>query len=254
MDFITIYFYFVVFLFGICVGSFLNVLIYRIPKGEDFVVTPSHCMNCGKRLKFYELVPIFSYIFLRGKCSKCKSRVSVQYPLIEGINGLLWVLIYYNFGFSLEALFVSLLTSALLALSIIDEKTKEIPPVFTIFIGILSAVRLFFNLSNWLNLLLGAVCVSLFLLILLLISNGRAIGGGDVKLMAGCGLFLGLESTVLAFFIGCIIGSIVHLIRMRFFGKDRELALGPYLSIGVFLCAIWGESIVNWYLHSLLGI
>ncbi len=247
----TLTVYIIVFLFGICFGSFLNVCIYRIPKRESVVVGSSHCMSCNKKLRWYELVPIFSYVFLQGKCSKCKTRISPQYPLIEAVNGILYVLVFYTFGFNYNTIIACFLTSALLALSIIDARTKEIPPQFTIFIGVLAIINLVLNNGNWQDYLLGFGVITALLMLLLFLSGGSAIGGGDVKLMAGCGLYLGLANTLFAFFFACIVGSVIHIIRMRFFGAKRELAMGPYLSIGVFCAMLWGESILTWYFNIL---
>ncbi len=246
---ITVYMYSIIGLFGICIGSFLNVLIYRIPKGEGVVVGSSHCMSCGKKLKWYELIPILSYVFLHGKCSKCDTRISLQYPLIEAINGILYMIVFYYFGFTINALTAMFLTSALLALSIIDARTKEIPLPFTIFIGVLGVINLALNYENASNYLLGFIIITAFLMLIVIVSGGTAIGGGDVKLMAGCGLYLGLPLVLFAFFFACIIGSLIHLVRMRFFGASRELAMGPYLSVAVFVALLWGNDIINWYLN-----
>ena len=240
--------YIVIALLGLMIGSFLNVCIIRIPAGESIVTAPSHCMNCGKRLKWYELIPLFSWIFLRGRCSGCKTPISVQYPLIEAATGIAYVLIYLRFGFTLETLFYCSMTSALLALSVIDFKTFEIPPGFNIFLLIVGIARVATDWTNWQTYLIGFVSVSGLLLLIYLISGGRGIGGGDVKLMAVCGLIIGWKLIILAFFIGCIVGSVIHLIRMAVKGEGSVLAMGPYLSAGVFAAVLWGGCIIDAYL------
>jgi leader peptidase (prepilin peptidase)/N-methyltransferase len=237
----------VVFLFGITIGSFLNVCILRIPKGESIVTVPSHCMSCGKRLHWYELIPLFSWLILRGKCRGCKAPVSPQYPLVEAVNGVAWVLIFLIFDLTTYTLLCCLLTSALLALSVIDGRTCEIPLGFNIFILFLGIAHLILDLSNFPMYLIGFFAVSLPLYLILLVTGGKGIGGGDVKLMAVCGLFLGWKLVLLAFFVGCILGSVIHILRMRVFGAGRVLALGPYLSAGVFLALLWGEPMLHWY-------
>ena len=172
----TILLYIVIFLYGIVIGSFLNVLIYRIPKKENIVTTRSHCMNCGYQLRWYDLVPLFSYLAL---------------GLIHGA----------------------------------------------------------FHYTQWLDFLIGFLCVSVFLLILYYATGGRAIGGGDVKLMAVCGLLLGWKLIIFAFLLGCIIGSVIHLIRMKVSGEGHVLAMGPYLSAGVAIAVLWGNEFLQWYLH-----
>jgi len=245
--------YLIVFLYGIVIGSFLNVCIYRIPKKENIVTVRSHCMECGYHLRWYDLIPLFSWLFLKGKCRKCGSKISAQYPIIEASNGVLYVVIFLVKGASVESLLYCLLFSALLTLSIIDFRTYEIPVGFNIFIALLGVARVATDYRNWLNYLIGALCVSLFLLLLFIVTHGRAIGGGDIKLMAACGLVLGWKLIILAFFTGCIVGSVVHVIRMKVSNADRVLAMGPYLSIGVAIAALWGNLFLNWYL-SFLGI
>lgn len=247
MDAVTIAMYILVFLFGITVGSFLNVCIYRIPKEESIVTAPSHCMNCGTRLRWYELIPVFSFLFLRGRCASCKSRISAQYPLIEAANGVLWLVVLWRLGPTAEAALGALLCSALLVLSVIDLRTQEIPAGINGAILALSLIRLLLDLGNWQLYIIGFFAVSLPLYLLFMVSGGAAIGGGDVKLMAVCGLFLGWKLILLAFFLGCVLGAVIHLTRMACKNAGRVLALGPYLSAGVFLSLLWGEAALQWY-------
>ena len=151
----------IIFLYGIVIGSFLNVLIYRLPKHENIATKRSHCMECGYQLKWYDLIPLFSYLFLRGRCRKCGTRISIQYPIIEAVNGILYVLIFLRYGLTIETLLYCLLFSALLALSVIDFRTFEIPVGFNIFILILGLVRVATDYKNWLLYLIGLVSVSL---------------------------------------------------------------------------------------------
>lgn len=240
--------YFLIFLFGIVLGSFLNVCIYRIPLGESVAGERSHCMSCGYQLKWYDLIPLFSYLFLRGKCRKCHAPVSIQYPLVEAGNGVLYVVIFLICGFHPLSIIYCLMASALLTLSVIDARTQEIPFGINVFLMILGVVRAFLDLAHLPNYLIGACCVSGFLGILYLLSKGRAIGGGDIKLMASCGLILGWQLILLAFLLGCILASVIHPIRMRVSHADHVLAMGPYLSAGILLAAFFGEHWILWYL------
>lgn len=205
-------------------------------------------MECGYQLKWYDLVPLFSYLFLRGRCRKCGARISIQYPIIEAANGILYVLIFLRYGLTIETLLYCLLFSALLALSVIDFRTFEIPVGFNIFILILGLVRVATDYRNWLLYLIGLVSVSLFLFAIFAITKGRGIGGGDVKLMAATGLLLGWKLNLLGFVMGCILGSIIHIIRMKVSKEGRTLAMGPYLSLGVVLTVFFGEYIISWYM------
>lgn len=245
--------YIIIFIFGITIGSFLNVCIYRVPLGESIVTAPSHCMTCGRKLKWYDMVPVFSWLVLGGKCRNCKSKISVQYPIIEGVNGILYVMICAVNGLEWSSVIYCFMASALLVLSIIDWRTYEIPFGINVFLFVLGVAMTILDRVNLAEHLIGMICVSGLLGILYLLTGGRAIGGGDIKLMFACGLILGWKLILLAFFLGCIIGSVVHIIRMSVKKAGRMLAMGPYLSAGILLAALWGNAWINWYL-SLLGL
>jgi leader peptidase (prepilin peptidase)/N-methyltransferase len=246
--------YIIIFLFGITVGSFLNVCIFRLPAGESVVAVPSHCMCCGRRLRPFELIPIFSYLFLRGSCASCGCRISPQYPLVEGLNGLLWVLLHHYFRFSPLFFLSCLLCSALIVAAVVDWRTREIPPQATLFILLLGVLRLLLDLNHWPLYVIGFFAVSLPLYIILIASGGRGMGGGDVKLMAACGLFLGWKLTLLALFSGCVLGSVIHLALMAAKKAGRVLAFGPYLAAGVFISLVWGDALIGWYAARILGL
>lgn len=247
----TIILYILVFLYGIVIGSFLNVCIYRLPKKENIVKIRSHCMNCGYQLKWYDLIPLFSYLALGGRCRKCKQKISIQYPIIETLNGVLYMILFAEYGLSIETLLYCLLFSALLTLSVIDFRTYEIPLGINLFILALGLIRVATDYTNWPYYVIGLICVSGILFLLYWISGGRAIGGGDVKLMAACGLLLGWQLIVAGFVFGCILGSVVHLLRMKISKEGHVLALGPYLSVGVMASVLWGASFWSWYLGCL---
>ena len=239
-------------LFGISVGSFLNVCILRIPAGESIVTGPSHCPRCNRRLKWYELFPILSFLALGGRCAGCKTAISPQYPLIEGANGLLWLLCFLVLGFSWQMLLGCLLASALLVLSVIDARTREIPPGLNWFILVLAVAATALDLQNWQSHLIGFFAVSLPLFLLYAATKGRGIGGGDIKLMAVCGGLLGWQLILLGFFLGCICASVIHVALMRLKKAGRSLSFGPYLSAGVFFALLWGEGLIRWYLALLV--
>ncbi len=242
------------FLFGITIGSFLNVLIYRIPKKEDFVKTRSHCMSCGYQLEWYDLVPLFSWIFLGGRCRKCRTRISIQYPMIELLNGILYLVTFLLFDYSITTLLYCALISSLIALSVIDFRTYEIPVGFNIFILVLGAIRVITDYHNWPEYLIGLVSVSVPLLLIFYATKGRGIGGGDVKLMAAAGLLLGWKLIVLAFFLGCLFGSVIHVARMKISGESHVLAMGPYLSAGIVVSIYFGERLISAYFGYLNGL
>lgn len=236
-----------IFTFGIVIGSFLNVCIYRIPMHETVVTERSHCMRCGYQLSWYDMIPVFSWLFLGGKCRKCKEPISPQYPIVEATNGVLYLLIFAVCGFELESIIYCLMASALLVLSVIDWRTYEIPIGINIFILVLGILHIVIDYQNWLDYVIGFFSISIVLLILFYVSGGRAIGGGDVKLMAAAGVVIGWKLIILAFFIGCIVGSVIHLTRMKLSGADKVLAMGPYLAVGIMIATLWGEKLISWY-------
>ena len=239
--------YILIFTFGIVIGSFLNVCIYRIPMHETVVTERSHCMRCGYQLSWYDMIPVFSWLCLGGKCRKCKEPISPQYPIVEATNGVLYLLVFAVCGFELDSIIYCLMASALLVLSVIDWRTYEIPIGINIFILVLGILHIVIDYQNWLDYVIGFFSISIVLLILFYVSGGRAIGGGDVKLMAAAGVVIGWKLIILAFFIGCIVGSIIHLTRMKLSGADKVLAMGPYLAVGIMIATLWGEKLISWY-------
>ena len=153
---------------------------------------------------------------------------------------------------NVEFVLYCLLFPALLILSVIDFRTYEIPSGINLYILALGVIRLCTDLSSWTQYVAGFGAVSLFLAILYYATKGRAIGGGDVKLMAACGLLIGWKLIIMAFLVGCILGAVIHVIRMKISGVDHVLAMGPYLSAGVVIAVLWGERILQWYLGSVL--
>ncbi len=234
-------------LFGCIIGSFLNVCILRIPAKESIVSTRSHCMKCGTQIKSYDLIPIISWIVLKGKCRSCKTKISKQYPIVEAINGLSYGICAIKYGFSLETMLYSAAISALIVLSVIDYRTYEIPIGINIFIFVLGIIRAVTDYENIIVYLIGAVSISGLLLLIYLITRGQGMGGGDIKLMLAAGLLLGWKLIIVAFIFGCLYASVIHITRMIISKKNHVLAFGPYLSMGI-ATAIWaGEYIIKLY-------
>lgn len=242
--------YILTFLYGILIGSFLNVCICRIPNKESIVVHRSHCTSCGTAIRWYDLVPLLSWLLLRGKCRTCKAKISVQYPIVELANGLLYLLIMSVCGFNMVSVLYCLASSALLALSVIDWRTFEIPIGFNVFIFVIGIIRMCLDLRHWSNYVIGFFAISGFLMILYILTKGRGIGGGDIKLMAVAGLLIGWKLIILSLMLGCILGSVIHIVLMKVQGKERMLAFGPYLSIGIYISMLFGTEIIDWYVKT----
>lgn len=240
-------------LLGLCLGSFCNVLIYRIPKGEDFVKTRSHCMSCGHELRWYELIPLLSFLLQRGRCRACGIKLSMQYPIVEALNGGMWLLTGLLFwGDWLRIALYCALVSLLLVLAVIDWRTFEIPNGVNLAIFLLGVIQLAADRENWPLYVIGMGSVSLLFLLLWWLTGGAGIGMGDVKLMAAAGLLLGWQRSLLALIVGSVAGSVIHLIRMSR-GAGRKLAFGPYLAAGIWFSALFGQPLIAAYLN-LLGL
>ena len=244
---------FIVFLYGIIIGSFLNVCIWRVPRGESILFPASHCPCCGKGLRFYDLVPILSYISTKGKCRYCGEKISIQYPLVELVNGGLYLLILQKYGFSLDLVMYCLLGSLLLVIGIVDYYSQIIPNEFIITgFGIL----LILNIKSYINhptLMIGGVIGLIlgggFFLFLAIITNG-GMGGGDIKLMALLGLWLGWRLILLVMLLSFVLGAGVSLIliSLKIKGKKDYIPFGPFIGVATLLTVLYGHGIINLYL------
>lgn len=209
-------------------------------------------MNCGYFLRWYDLIPIVSWLALKGRCRKCGGKISAQYPVIEAANGLLWVATFLVCGFSVRTLLYCFAISALLVLSLIDARTFEIPFSCNVVIGVLGVAATALDAGHLLNHIAGFLGVAALLLLVYAITGGRGIGGGDIKLMAATGLLLGFGGNLVGFLFGCLYASIIHIARMKLSGAKSMLAMGPYLAAGTVTAMWFGEGIVKWYLGFLV--
>jgi leader peptidase (prepilin peptidase)/N-methyltransferase len=247
---------------GAVIGSFLNVLIYRLPKNEGFVTGRSHCPHCGKLIKWYENIPIISFAVLRGKCSGCQARISWLYPFVELITALSFLTAYILYGLTFQAAIVSLFFALLLVVTVIDFQHYIIPDKITIPGMILGLASSFVNptnppLSSLLGLLAGGV--SLFLLATLgdFLFKKESLGGGDIKLAAMLGAFLGWKNIILIFFASAVLGLIYAVIQMAIsekVRKSRMIPFGPFLSLAGLIALFFGDYLINLYLERVLQI
>lgn len=264
MGFLTAYIAVIVFVFGTVIGSFLNVLIYRLPIGMDFKKGNSICPNCKHQLNWKDLFPLFSWIFLGGKCRYCKAPISKQYPIVEAINGTAYVLVYLflSGGNAIEGLNLTLVgymifMSALLVASWVDFKHQIIPDSMwiAIFVGGLFIVgdKLISDefTKTWIiSRLIGLVSVSGLFFLIALVTGGRAMGGGDIKLMAAVGFVLGWKAVIISLFMAALLG-VVFSIGRKIVSKEEMkgvIPFGPFLAMGSAICAFVGEDIFMGYL------
>lgn len=243
---------FLVLLFGLVIGSFLNICICRITREESITFSPSYCISCGNELKPKDLILVLSYIFLKGKCRYCKERISIKYPLVESLNAILYLLIYLKFGFTLDLFKFCLFTSLLIVISFIDFETKYVYNSTVIF-GVVSGVL--FNLLTWIdtksipwNYVVGAFIG--FIVIYLIVILTKGMGEGDIDIALICGLFLGIKGIIITLFIAIILGGIVAaiILILKFKDKNAEIAFGPYLAIGGIIAALYGNSLLEMYI------
>lgn len=243
---------------GLIIGSFLNVCIYRIPLSRSIAFPPSACAECSHKLNPVDLVPVFSYLFLRGKCRYCGKKISFIYPTVELLTAALFVLLYFKFSLSLTLL-VFLITAALLIIaSFVDIAHQEIPDEIVIGLLITGVLYTLLDLPNWLNHVIGLFAGGLPLLIIALIAQygfkKEAMGGGDIKLMAALGLIIGWKLILFSLFLGVILGALTGLILMllKKIKRSEPLAFGPFLAIGFLLAVFFGDGIIAWYLSLFL--
>ena len=243
---------FLVVIFGLVIGSFLNVCICRIANEESIAFPPSHCTNCGYELKAKDLIPVLSYIFLGGKCRSCKEKITIQYPIVEILNAILYIAIYLKFGFTLNLFKFCLFASLLIVIGFIDFKTKYVynsTVVFGVVSGILFAVLEWMETKSipW-NYIAGAFIG--FGIIYLIVILTRGMGEGDIDIALICGLFLGIKGILVTLFLAIILGGIVATIILIFKLKERkaEIAFGPYLAIGGIIACLYGSRLIDIYL------
>ncbi len=241
-------------LLGLSVGSFLNVVIWRLPREEGVAAGRSHCPACKHSLGVFDLFPVLSFLLLRGKCRYCGVKISWRYPLVELATGALFLAALWQYGLSLASLGLCWFFAVLVAISLIDYDWKIIPDELLL-AGLPAAVvlGLAHTSPGWLSLLLGGGIGFLLLLSIVLISRG-GMGGGDVKLAGLLGLCLGWKLLIIALMTGFVAGGVVGavLLLTRRKGRKDEVPFGPFLAMGGIIAALAGPWLWNWYWNFLL--
>ena len=239
---------------GAAVGSFLNVLICRIPEGKSIVYPSSHCPKCSHPIRFYDNIPLISYLVLRGRCRDCREKISLRYPLVEALTALMSFLLFWKFGLSTKYLFSFIFTAALIVITFIDLDLQIIPDVIT-----LPGIPLFFLAAVFfmdvkvmdalLGLLIGGGCLFVIAFVYELITKREGMGGGDIKLLAMMGAFLGWKSLFFILFVSSLLGALVGISAMIVKGKDMKYAVpfGPFLSAAAVAYLFVGIDVMEYF-------
>lgn len=241
-------------LFGLMVGSFLNVVIYRLPRGQSVIKPRSYCPRCSRKLAWYENIPVLSYLFLRCKCSGCGSRIPISYPIVELIGGGLAVLVLSRFGPAIDVIFVYAFLMALLAITVIDWNHRVIPDEISLPFILAGLGWSFFNpdlnpLESALGIIAGGGGLYIVGAVYRILRHTEGMGGGDVKLMAMIGAFLGVKFILPVILIASFFGSVYGLALLRS-GKGGKavVAFGSFLAPAAGLCMFAGTSLIAWYI------
>ena len=243
-----------IFLGGLIIGSFLNVCIYRLPKSISLVFPGSSCPHCNHPIRFYDNIPILSYLWLRGRCRFCGHRISAQYPFVELLSGILALALFMQYGIAWSTLVLYIFAASLLVITFIDIKHKIIPDIITIpGIPISFLASFFLPHPTWTESLLGILLGggSLFVVAILyeFIAKREGMGGGDIKLLAMIGGFLGWQGVVFTIFVSSVLGTLVGIFIALKTKQGRQVAVpyGPFLSVGALLYIFHGPQIIQWY-------
>ncbi len=248
----------VVFLFGSCIGSFLNVCIYRIPENISIVFPGSSCPSCKTAIPFYLNIPILSYLFLKGKCKFCNNKISARYPLVEALTGIFALLLFLKFGLIPALLYWFIFISVLITISFIDFDHQIIPDIISL-PGIVIFASSFYFFPEMtikdtiLGILIGGGSLYAVAFLYSLLKKQEGMGGGDIKLLAMIGAATGMKGVIFTIFTGSLLGTIFGILLMVHTKiKDTKLKIpfGPFLSAGAILYIFYGEQLIQWYMNS----
>ena len=257
-----IYVYSIIGALGLVIGSFLNVVIYRVPRQEKIGLSRSKCTHCGEILRWYHNIPLFSYLALRGKCGFCRKPISLRYPIVEFSNALLYLYFLWQFDLTVDFAVFSVLGSALLAIFFIDLDFQIIPDVITlpgmiIGLGVSFAPGGIGIVSALIGLLVGGGSLYLVAMLGDWLFKKESMGGGDIKMAAMLGAFLGWQKVLLIFISSAFIGAVVSIALMAMSAKMREtrvVPFGPFLAAAAVLAMCYGDQIIAYYLTEFVGV
>ena len=244
----------IAFVFGTIIGSFLNVCIVRIPLRSSIVFPGSHCPNCDYSIPFYDNIPLVSYILLGGRCRGCKIPIPLRYFIVELLMGLLVAMLFFYFGLSLVFILCTVFTAALVVITFIDLPHQIIPDCISlpgIPLGFLCSFFLPWNtwLDSLLGILVGGGVLYAFAMGYYLLTKKEGMGGGDIKMLAMIGAFLGWKGALASLIMAAVAGSLIGILLIALKGKNFKYAVpfGPFLAAGAFCALLYGEPLISWY-------
>ncbi len=242
--------YIIICIFGLLIGSFLNVCIYRIPKGESIAFPPSHCSRCNHSLSALDLIPVVSYLALKGRCRYCKEKISPQYPIVETLVSVLFLLTYLQYGYTFQGLAALIMVCLLVVVAFIDLNLMIIPNRMNLIIAGIGILVLFLGWGvTWKDSFLGGLIGGGILLLLGGLSSWllhkEGMGGGDIKLMAACGLYLGVVKVVWALMISVYIAGAILIVMLvsKKLKRDQQVSFGPFLSAGTIFVILFYDKL-----------
>lgn len=237
-----------VFLIGTIIGSFLGLVIKRLPKQKPLVIARSECDHCNHKLSSFDLIPIVSFLFIKGKCRYCKSSLTFYHPCIEILTGISFLCAYMRFGITFEFIIALILGSILIVIAGIDIDTMMIHNRFQLILLLVGIIVVLLDPRTMYHHIFGMLCVSVPLFLIAL--STQAMGGGDVKLLAVSGLILGYPKIFVAFTIACLLGGIyaICIIILRRAKSHRMVPFGPFLAIGIYIAYLYSTQIIQFYL------
>jgi len=242
-----------IFILGLVIGSFLNVCIFRIPKNKNIVSGTSHCPHCHTGLEPLDLIPVLSFLLLRGKCRYCNELIRLRYPLVELLTGFVFLIAFLTVDFRFLLIKYLIILSLLIVITMIDLELQLIPDSLVIsLLGWSILWQIFLPEQTWWQAVLGAVIGGGLLLAIAILSKG-GMGGGDIKLMFAAGFSLGQLGTLLALFIAFVTGGLVGAVLLATGRKTKKtpIPFGPFLALGITLSSLWGHQIIGFYLNFL---
>ena len=267
---------------GLCIGSFLNVVVYRLPitlqrewktdccslleitpptaddkpKTFNLLFPNSHCPNCNHQIRLWENIPVLSYLLLKGKCSGCKKPISIRYPLVELATGLLSVLVVYLLGFTLQGGLALVLTWSLIALTLIDIDTQLLPDNITLPLMWLGLIVNYFGAYTSLEdalwgAIVGYLAIWSVFWLFKIVTGKEGMGYGDFKLLAALGAWMGWQVLPQIIILSSLVGAVIGIAGILIMGKDKNIPIpfGPYLAIAGWIALLWGQEISRWYLE-----